>query len=80
MLVGTNSLSSGGTRYNTNKTFVHENYTRSNYAYDVALLRVQTPIEFNEKVQPIKISSKVIEPGTENLKITGWGLLNVNAV
>lgn len=78
VLVGTNKLSSGGTRYSTNKIFIHENYTRSNYANDIALLRVQTPIEFSEKVQPIKISSKVIEPGTQNLKITGFGLLSVN--
>lgn len=76
VLVGSNKLSSGGVRYGTNKTFIHENYTRSNYAYDVALLRVQTPIEFNSKVQPIKISPKVIEPGTQ-LKVTGWGYISV---
>lgn len=76
VLVGTNKLSAGGTRYNTNKTFIHENYTKSNYAYDIALLRVQTPIDFNSKVQPIKISPKVIHPGTK-LKVTGWGYTTV---
>lgn len=65
VLVGTNKLSAGGTRYSTNKTFIHEKYIKSNYAYDIALLRVQTPIEFNPKVQPIKISPKVINPGTQ---------------
>lgn len=76
ILVGTNKLCSGGTRYSTNKTFIHDNYTKSNYAYDIALIRVQSPIEFNSKVQPIKISPKVIEPETQ-LKVTGWGYITV---
>lgn len=75
--VGSNKLSSGGTVYGTSKIIVHQNYSRLNYAYDVALLRVQTPIEFNAKVQPIMYSSRVIKPGMD-LKATGWGVLSPN--
>lgn len=77
VLVGTNNLKAGGTRYKTNKTFIHEDYDKSNYAYDIALLRVQSPIEFNSKVQPIEISHKVIQPGTP-LKVTGWGFITAS--
>lgn len=73
--MGTNKLSSGGARYSASKIIVHEKYNRSVYAYDFALVSVQTSIEFNAKVQPIKYSARVIEPGTD-LKVTGWGILS----
>lgn len=78
VVVGTNKLSSGGTSYMANKTIVHKLFVRSVYTYDIGLIRLQTPIEFNEKVQPIEYSAKVIEPGTTGLKLTGWGLLSVS--
>lgn len=41
-------------------------------AYDIGLIRLQTPIEFNEKVQPIKISPEKIKGGVDML-VFGYG-------
>lgn len=62
-------------RYSTSKILVHKEYKRENYAFDIALIRVQTPIEFNANTQPINYSARVIEPGTD-LKVTGFGFLD----
>lgn len=66
-------MNTSGKYYNAEKFVVHEDYGKPAYAYDIGLIRVQTPIEFNEKVQPIKYSAKKVE-ADENLQITGWGL------
>lgn len=70
--MGTNQWKSGGTHYETEKFIIHENYNNPQHAYDIGLIRVQTPIKFSEKVQPIKLSEKVVG-ADENLQVTGWG-------
>ena len=75
ILVGTNDLQNGGTRYTPKKYIIHEKYNRPNFANDIGLVQVEN-IEFTEKVKPIKYSSKVVEGGAD-LLATGWGRLNV---
>lgn len=75
-MVGSNQWKSG-VHYKSKEFIIHESYNKPAYAYDIALVRVQTPIEFSEKVQPIKLSSKVVGAGS-NLLVTGWGRLGVN--
>lgn len=77
IVVGTNQWNSGGAIYKAEKFIVHKSYNNPKYAYDIGLIRVEIPIEFNDKVQPIKLSTKFIEPGL-NLMASGWGLLNVS--
>lgn len=78
ILVGTNDRwNTGGKFYNAAKFIVHENYGKPPYAHDIGLIRVHTTIEFNEKVKPIKLSTKEVGAG-ENLKVTGWGRLSVS--
>jgi len=76
ILVGTNDLKSGGVRYTPKKYIIHENYGKPNFANDIGLIQVDK-IEFNEKVQPIKYSSKFVEGGTE-LFATGWGRVSTS--
>lgn len=81
ILVGTNTLSSGGPRYKVNQIIQHEDYFMPEYGkpdihYDIALLQMQTPIPFTAKVQPIKYSLEEVEEG-EILTTFGWGNVKV---
>ena len=75
ILVGTNDLQSGGTRYTPKKFIKHEEFDRPHLANDIGLI-LMDDIVLNEKVQPIKYSKKFVESGTK-LLATGWGVLNV---
>lgn len=55
----------------------HELYDDQKYAYDIGLVRVNGTIEFNDKVQPIKYSSKLVPSGVV-LQTTGWGMTDVS--
>lgn len=76
VLVGTNDLQNGGKRYNVRQFITHEHYNNPKFAYDVGVIRVDGPIEFNQKVQPIKYSNRYVGGGI-TLQVTGWGRLNV---
>lgn len=76
IVVGTNTWNSGGTHYDINDIIVHERFNLSMLLNDIALIRVEKPIKFNERVQPIKYSAKEVQPHTK-LQTTGWGLLKV---
>ena len=78
ILVGTNILESGGTHYTPKKYIIHEKYDRPLFSHDIGLIQVDK-IEFNAKVQPIKLSRKFVESG-EKLLVTGWGYLHVRWV
>lgn len=78
IVVGTNEWSSG-VEYKPKKFIIHEKFNVPAFAHDVGLIQLQTPIEFNEKTQPIKLSRKFIEAGM-NLKVTGWGFTSVSII
>lgn len=75
ILVGTNSLSTGGTRYRLKDFIIHENYDDRTHAYDIGLIRTALPIEFNPRVQPVILSAEEV-PNRANLVVTGWGQLS----
>lgn len=77
ILVGTVNLKSGGTRYSVEKFIPHEQYDKPQFANDIALVRVKGKIAFNDKVKPIKYSSRFIEDGAF-LEAFGWGKLKVS--
>lgn len=45
---------------------------------DIALIRLKSPIKFNDKVKAAEISNKFVNAGVR-LKVTGWGVLSVSA-
>lgn len=79
IMVGTNLLNDGGTYYKTEKFITHESYNRPSFAYDIAVLKIQGEIEFNDKVQPIALLADEVPDGAE-LQLTGWGTLVVSVV
>lgn len=67
---GSISIKSGGVTRKVIKSFSHENY--GNFENDIALMRLDEPLEFNEAIQPIDIETEELESETE-LTISGWG-------
>lgn len=80
-MVGTNQWKLPGKTYRASDIIVHDQYVRHMLGdkNDIALIRVEKRIEFNEKVQPIKYSAEVIPSGM-TLLTTGWGRLSVCVV
>lgn len=72
-------MSSGGTVYHVKEFIVHEFYQANIYANDIGLIRVQKPIKFNDRVQPITLSPDAV-PENSKLVVTGWGRLGVNII
>lgn len=61
ILVGTNKIKNGGGKYHQAEHFkIHEDYTRNavRRVGDIAILRIMGTFDFNDKVQPIELSSE----------------------
>lgn len=78
--MGTNDLESGGHFYGVERYIQHEKYAHppSEFSNDIAVIRVQGSIEFNDKVQPIELSPEQVAAGTV-ARLTGWGRLFVSS-
>lgn len=72
VLAGTNSLSYGGDIYHVDKTVGNPGFNQGSLHYDVGLIKVKTPIKFNDKVKPIELNTEDIGVGAD-LVISGWG-------
>lgn len=77
ILVGTNDLTKGGKYYKVAEYTAHKNYNSPMYAYDIAVIKLQDKIEFNEKIQPIELGKGEVPDGAQ-VQLTGWGLLSVS--
>uniref|UniRef100_A0A182WIB9 Peptidase S1 domain-containing protein n=1 Tax=Anopheles minimus TaxID=112268 RepID=A0A182WIB9_9DIPT len=76
VLVGTNSLKEGGQLLKANKFFLH-NFVSPQTNNDIALIRLEKPVQFSEFVQSIEYSEKVV-PANVTVRLTGWGNTGVN--
>ena len=77
--VGTStSYAQGGDTYDVAQIITHENYSSTTNGNDIALLRLENPIEFSNTVSPVlvicdqQVQLGVQDPG-EMSWITGWG-------
>lgn len=78
-VVGAHELNNDGEIYMMHKMLNHPKFSRDSEvkAFDVALLQTDTPITFNDKVQPIPISKQWISGDFEG-SFAGWGLSEVS--
>lgn len=74
VLVGTNETNSGGDRYSVNETILHEKFDSQWYTNNIGLVRLLTPIQFNDRVQPIQLGKDVVPENTD-LVVSGFGVL-----
>ncbi|XP_053593018.1 chymotrypsin-1-like [Microplitis demolitor] len=79
IIVGTNSLSKGGAIYKVDKFIIHD-FDPSMILNDIALIRTDRDIEFNDKVQPIKISDHNFHLHGDPAVLTGWGYTHASGV
>ena len=79
---GTNDIKGeGGKFYFASNLIVHENFTSmdiEDIADDIALIRVDGEIEFNEKVQPIALPTTDFDTYNSPAILTGWGRTDVS--
>lgn len=73
VVVGTNFLNSGGVAYGVAQIVWHPSYNPQNNYNDIALLRVLGYIVFGPKVQPIRVATTALPPGSVCV-LSGWGL------
>lgn len=76
VMAGSNDMHNGLDYYEADKLIVHENYDDPLFANDIGLIRLKNPIEFNEKIQPIKLATEELTEDT-TLQLSGWGSLSV---
>lgn len=73
--MGTNyAHSTIGKRYKAEEMIVDEEFGKIKFAHDIALIKVQGKLEFNGRVQPIKLDTNAVATGTK-LMFYGWGQL-----
>jgi len=58
--------------YNVAKIIIHPNWKSHSIQNDIALIKLEKPIQFNQHVSPVCIPSTPISIGSE-CYITGWG-------
>lgn len=73
VLVGTNDTDAGGERYRAEEIILHEDFESRHLANNIGLVRLNKPIEFNDRVQPIKYTADAVPENTE-LVVTGFGV------
>uniref|UniRef100_A0AAG5D5I0 Peptidase S1 domain-containing protein n=1 Tax=Anopheles atroparvus TaxID=41427 RepID=A0AAG5D5I0_ANOAO len=77
VLAGTNLLNSGGQLYSVKQLFVHSRHNKPNLSNDVALVKLETPFEFSDVLQPVEYSEHEL-PDNVTVTLTGWGQLSTN--
>ncbi|XP_015608817.1 trypsin-1-like [Cephus cinctus] len=70
--IGTSISSFGGTELAIGKIIVHDNFDKYTYDDDIALLKLENPIEFNDKLQPIILPVDYTVEDGSSLLVTGW--------
>lgn len=76
VVAGTLSLTDGGDHYAVEKIVKHEFYNPRIIRNDIALLKLASPITFNDQVRSIQLCDHSVDGGQQML-LTGWGLTSV---
>ena len=75
VMVGKHTLKQTETTQSTHKiakVYMHAKYPGKGYDYDIALLKLKTPINFTREVSPVCLPKKDVRDG-KICVATGWG-------
>lgn len=75
IIVGTNNWHAGD-EYEVEKVVEHRYDEEGNRENDIALVKAKKPIQFSDRVKPIKIRSEYVGSGEEAV-VSGWGRYNM---
>ena len=53
-------------------SIIHERFKPSSFAWDIAVIRLYSPLTFNDYVQPVCLPSTAVADNTHCV-VTGWG-------
>ncbi|CRL03495.1 CLUMA_CG016525, isoform A, partial [Clunio marinus] len=70
ILAGSNILGVGGSWRNVVETIIHEDY--GNFKNDIALMRLDRPLNFSDSIQSVELLEENI-PALSEVTICGWG-------
>lgn len=77
-VVGTTTIDDKfATRVHVEEFIIHPDYNPYEFTNDIAVVILAEDIEFNEKVQPIKVSTSPV-PDNEKVTSAGWGYTTYN--
>lgn len=77
VVAGSTKLNQGGQYHNVAKLFFNENFDPYEIINDVGLIKLATPLTFNDAVQPIALETDFI-PGGEDTVLCGWGMTSLD--
>ncbi|XP_075157664.1 trypsin beta-like [Haematobia irritans] len=72
VVAGASSNSENGIQRKISQFFVHDSYNPSTYHNDVAVLKLDSALEFSESVEALKICSGPILENDEFFAVAGW--------
>lgn len=73
IVAGTNFYAEGGERIKARALFVHPQYDSAKYDYDVAIIKLEKPVELGK---PIAMRQDAAQAG-EGVWVTGWGAITM---
>ncbi|XP_055904789.1 trypsin delta-like [Eupeodes corollae] len=77
VVLGSSTLNSGGVSKPFQSFAKHQYYNRDNLNYDVALVKMNTPVTFTSSIQPITLSRTNPKEGAQ-VYVTGFGVRQNN--
>ncbi|KAF5287782.1 hypothetical protein FQA39_LY15718 [Lamprigera yunnana] len=75
VVVGTNKNNAGGVTHSVSSVVYHSEFTLITARHDIGLIKLDSEISFNEKVQPIELNTDYIGENVECV-VSGWGFLS----
>lgn len=76
---GSSYWSTGGQLVGISSITGHENYDPVTYNYDIAILKLATPLVYTNSIQPVVLptASNTLADG-QSVQVSGWGRLTVS--
>lgn len=74
-MAGSNEVDSGDVHL-VKSVALHPSYVYPSNDYNIAVLELLKPLEFSDRIKPIKIAKNPPEEGVVGF-VTGWGLTKV---
>ncbi|XP_013792869.2 venom serine protease-like, partial [Limulus polyphemus] len=75
--VGAHDIDNSGTDYQVNKVIVHKDYNYPSHYYDIGLILLSKPVEYNDEVQPLcipELNKLNVNLNNKEVVVIGWGV------